>query len=290
MATVKYPTILVTGATGNVGRELVSYLAKCDCHVRIADRAPGRPLRQDTGEIVYFDFADRSSYEPALSGVDSLFLLRPPAISDVDTFIAPVIRAARDAGVTRIVFLSIQGVESTPWVPHYKIEQCIVESGVAYTFLRCGFFMQNLATTHQNEIRDDNEIVVPAGKSVTAFVDTRDIAEAAAGENAFTESAESRIFTLTGPAAITYQQAASILSETLKRNIRYRSIDPVSFMVRQRRMGKPWRFTFVMTMLYTITRFGNASEVTNDLEILLGRPPTSFERFALDYRSSWIPR
>lgn len=320
MANLQIPTVLVTGATGTVGRELVQHLAERDCHVRIADRKPARAHQPDahppsahlngTVETVYFDFADPSSYENALAGVNSLFLLRPPAISDVNTYIAPVIRTAYNAGVRRIVFLSIQGVESKPWVPHYKIEKCIVESGIAHSFLRCGFFMQNLTTMHQNEIRDDDEIVVPAGKSVTAFLDTRDIAEVAAsellcghsassgqvagelvtGETDYAVSTEDRIFTLTGPAAITYEQAVSVLSQTLGRRIRYRSPNPVSFLLRQRRMGKSWRFAFVMTMLYTITRFGNASEVTTDIERLLGRPATSFERFALDYLPSLTPR
>lgn len=322
-APTKRPTVLVTGASGTVGSELLRHLSRRECHIRIAERNPDSRMPPHgggsvigegpaTGQSIYLDFLDPASYKPALTGVNSLFLLRPPAISDVERYIAPVIRSARESGVRRIVFLSIQGVESKSWVPHHKIERHIVESGIAYTFLRCGFFMQNLATTHRREIFEADEIVVPAGRSLTAFVDTRDIAEIAAAELLEVHpepgnlkpanhdpdrgpgpaphpdpSAANRTFTLTGPKAISYFEAASVLSTTLGRTIRYRSPNVISFLFRQRRLGKPWRFAFVMTMLYTITRFGNASEVTTDAATLLGRPLRSFDQFALDYRLSW---
>ncbi|MFW6388097.1 MAG: NmrA family NAD(P)-binding protein, partial [bacterium] len=171
--------ILVTGATGTVGRDVVAELSHYDCEVIPAVRDPERT---SLANAVAFDFTDRKTHTSCLSGVDSLFLVRPPAISDVDRSIAPVLDNAARQGVSRIVFLSIQGVESMSWVPHAKIEERIRQTGIQSVFLRAGFFMQNLVAAHLAEIRDEDSIVLPAGRSRTAFVDTRDIAAVAAAE------------------------------------------------------------------------------------------------------------
>jgi uncharacterized protein YbjT (DUF2867 family) len=94
--------------------------------------------------------------------VDSLFLMRPPALTDTKRYINPLIDAAQQAGVQHIVFLSLLGAEKLSWVPHRHVETYLQGSGVAWTLLRAGFFMQNLSTIHRDQIRADKEILVPA--------------------------------------------------------------------------------------------------------------------------------
>lgn len=116
----------------------------------------------------------------AFDGVDRLFLVRPPAISDTRRHVNPAIDAARPAGVRHVVLLSLLGAEKNPILPHRRIEQHLEAAGPAWTFLRAGFVMQNLSTTHRPEIRDEGVIAVPAGRGKTSFVDARDIAAAGA--------------------------------------------------------------------------------------------------------------
>ena len=187
------PPILVTGAPGNVGTPLVERLLAAGVPVRVgahnvASAAPfargSADARADAGhagaEVVRFDMTDPSTFG-AFDGVRRMFLLRPPAIADVDGVIGPVIAAARARGVEHIVFLSIQGADRNRLVPHRAIEDELRRHGPAWTFIRASYFMQNLATTHRADIVERDEIFIPAGRrSRTAHVDARDVAAAAA--------------------------------------------------------------------------------------------------------------
>ncbi len=138
-------TILVTGATGNVGSEVVRLLVEDGAHVRAAilpTRKPRAPFDRRV-KIVPFDFGDPASHAPALDGVTKMFLMRPPAISDTKRYIDPVIAQAKASGVSQIVFLSLLGAEKNRVVPHAGIEKSILASGVPYTFLRPSFLKQD---------------------------------------------------------------------------------------------------------------------------------------------------
>ncbi|MBA3872271.1 MAG: SDR family oxidoreductase [Anaerolineae bacterium] len=282
--------ILVTGAPGNVGTEVVHELQRIGVpfrvgvhNVKTASERLGNNL-----EITHFDFLKPETYSATFKGIERMFLVRPPALSNVQRDIAPAIEAAVKAGVKQIVFLSIQGVENNRVVPHYKIEQLLLGSGVNYTFLRASFFMQNLSTTHRNEIHDHDEIALPVSHARTSFIDARDIAAVAAW--VLTEAGHTnQKYTLTGAEALDYDQVASKLSATLHRTIRYTHPSIITFIRRQLALGQKLSYTLIMTALYTITRFGNAKTVTQDVERLLGRPPIGFDQFAEDYRNSWQP-
>jgi uncharacterized protein YbjT (DUF2867 family) len=112
---------------------------------------------------VAFDFLQPETYAAAFAGQRAVFLIRPPTISDVKRYINPAVDAAVQAGVAHIVFLSLLGVEKNAFVPHHKIEAHLLASGIAYTFLRASFFMQNLSTTHREDIARHDENFVPAG-------------------------------------------------------------------------------------------------------------------------------
>src|SRR5215213_11546177 len=147
--------ILVVGALGNVGAEVVKRLQAEGRKVRAAD-IDERKLKERFGDpvgAVYFDFSKPETYEATFRGVKKMFLLRPPHITNIKRDICPSIDAAKRAGVKHVVFLSLIGIEKATFVPHYKIEQYLQEVNLGTTFLRCSFFMQNLNTTHRKEIR-----------------------------------------------------------------------------------------------------------------------------------------
>ncbi len=280
---------LVLGAPGNVGTELVNNLKVTGIPFRVGAFNPSiakETLGSDV-DIVHFDFLKSETYQQTFDGIEAMFLVRPPALANVERDIAPAINAAAEYGVKRIVFLSIQGVEKNHFVPHYKIEQLILKTGVEFTFLRCGFFMQNLSTTHATDIKYRNEIPLPVGKAKTAFIDVRDIA--AVATIALTEKRHAnQIYTLTGTEALSYNEVAEILSQALNRTIRYTNPMIPTFIFQQLRQGQKLGFTLVVTALYTITRFGNAKTITDDVSRILGRKPISFSQFARDYREIWM--
>lgn len=281
--------IVVTGAPGNVGTPVVRELVARGAPVRVA--AFNLPSAQaalgPAVEIVEFDFLRPETYAAAFAGATKLFLVRPPQLADVPRQIGPAVAAAVQAGVKQIVFLSLQGVEQNRITPHYKIEQLIRSLPVQFTFLRASFFMQNLSTTHRAEIRDRRELDVPVGKARTSFVDTGDIGAVAA--TVLTQPGhENAVYTLTGSEALTYGEVATVLSRALGQTVRYRNPTVVGFFVRQVRGGRPLGMAAVMAGLYTITRFGNAASVTEDVQQVLGRPPVTLAEFANAQRSVWL--
>ncbi len=282
--------ILVTGPTGNAGQEVVRGLLERGIAVRAALRDPARIRRPEADALstVAFDFERPDTFAAAFEGVERVFLVRPPAISDVKRFISPAIDAAAAAGVRRVVFLSLLGVEKNPVVPHRRIEAHLRQSGMAYTFLRAGFFMQNLSTVHRSDIRERNRLFVPAGSGRTSFVDVRDVAEA--GVVALTEPGhENRAYDLTGPEALRYDEVARILSRVLGRTITYPDPSVVSFIRHMRRLGHSWGSVLVMSGLYTSAKLGLAGRLADGVQQVLGRPPRSFETFARDNRACWEP-
>jgi uncharacterized protein YbjT (DUF2867 family) len=282
--------ILVTGATGNVGREVIRALQRKGTLVRAGVRNPEKTdLASEPGvEVVGFDFLDPTTFEAAFVGIKRLFLVRPPALGNVETQIAPAVWAAVQAGVEHIVFLSVQGVEDKPIIPHHKIESLIKQTGVQYTFLRAGFFMQNLSTTHRDEIRNESVIALPVGKAKTSFVDVRDLGEV--GARALTEAEHAdKSYTLTGPQSLDYAQIAQQMSRELGREIVYTDPSPFRFLWRQVNLGNTFSHALVMTALYVVTRFGNAEEVSDDVPSILGRPAIDFDQFVRDYRECWQP-
>ena len=265
--------ILVTAATGNVGSEVVKCLAHRGAQFKVLTRRE-------------FDFEKPETFLPAFHKIDKLFLVRPPSIADVNRCFKPLIATAKGIGVKHIVFLSILGADKNRIVPHRKIEDLIVGSGIPFTFLRASFFMQNLSTTHAPDIRENCEIIVPAGSGKTSFIDVRDIAAIAA--KVLTEPGhQNNAYSLTGDEALTYSDVADILSRVLGRKIVYRKPGAVKFALRMRKRGYPWMFIAVMVGIYTVARVGLAGTVTADTRTLLGRPAIRFEDFARDYREAF---
>lgn len=274
--------VAVTGPDGNVGAPLVSLLQAKGLAVRRLVRSDGK---QDPDLLSrHFDFNDPNTFRDAFEGVKALFLMRPPAISD-SKLIASAIDAAITAGVQRITFLSIQGAEKNPLVPHYAIEQHLRRTAIAWTFLRAAFFMQNLTTTHRDDIREHDDLLMPAGNGRTAFVDVRDVA-AAAAITLTGNGHVNKAYELTGSTAPTYAEVAVILSHALGRTIRY-TPSVFRFWRRMRDRGQPVPFILVMIALYTAARLGRAGHLTDDLPQLTGRPAITLEQFATDSVGLW---
>lgn len=279
--------VLVLGALGNVGAEVVKALRAAGSPVRAGDLFPEKVAQRFGGgvEAVAFDFSKPETYALAFQGIRNVFILRPPQITDIKKLMIPAMQAAKAAGVKHFVFLSLIGIEQNTMVPHYQVEQYLKTSGMSYTFLRSSFFMQNLNTVHQAEIRDSDEIFVPVGTARTSFIDVRDIGAAAAV--CLTQPGHENIaYDLTGPEGLDYYQVAALFTQVLGRQITYRNPSPAAFFLRQLRKS-PLMFALVTTWLYANTKGGMADRVTGEVKRLTGREPICLERYIQDYRACW---
>lgn len=280
--------ILVTGATGNTGFEVVQALKQKKVPLVAAVRKADEVLNLfgEQTDYVLFDMNKPETFAQALKDIKKVYLIRPPAISDSRVF-RQFVQAAHKAGVGHIVYLSVMGADKNPLIPHHTIENIILDSGIPYTFLRPSYFMQNLNTTHRDDIRLHNEIFVPAGKGKTSFIDVRDIAAVAA--MALTQEGHlNKAYELTGNEALDYYQVANILTGVLGRKITYTRPSVLRFFRGMKKRGLPPGFIMVMVALYTVARVGLAKKVTNEFGQLMKREPISFSQFAEDYKQMWM--
>jgi uncharacterized protein YbjT (DUF2867 family) len=281
--------VLVTGASGNVGALVVAGLLAAGVSVRAADVDPGRVLARFPGvPVVRFDFTDPGTWPAAFEGVEVMFLMRPPQLANIARDMAPALAAARDAGVRHTVLLSLQGAEHNRVVPHAKIEAWLQSCGRDWTFVRPSFFMENLSGVHAPDLRDRDQIIVPAGRGATAFVAAADVAAVALAALLDPDAHRNRAWTPTGPEALTYTQVAQILSAELGRPIRYTRPGALRYAWHARQaLGMPAGMVAVTTAIYTVARLGRAAGLTDDVRAVTGREPMSFAAWAHQHRQAW---
>ena len=267
--------LFVMGASGRVGGALVHALDG-RLPLRCAGRGPGG---------VPFDLLDPATFDAALDGVTSVFLMRPPQIASGAAF-RPFLDACTARGIARMAVLSVKGAERNRVLPHHGMEQEVMRRGFEWTMLRPADFMQNLETVHRADIRERGQIAVPAGRGASAFIDVADVGAVAA--KVLTEDGHAgHGYTLTGPEALTFTQVARIMSEVLCRQITYAPPWIAQFIARRRQEGTPLGMALVMTALYSVQRFGGAAEVTDDLIRLLGRPAGDLRSYVARRRTVW---
>ena len=279
--------ILVTGASGNVGKAVVASLLKRGEPLVAALPTQAAVTDWQQTPAVLFDFGNQQTWEAALDDSDAVFLLRPPAIADVKTYLFPFIDACLRRDIKHLVFLSLQGVQFNIFTPHHKVESYMRRREVPYTFIRPNFFMQNLSTIYAADIKNNSELYLPAGNGKTAFIDVRDIGEVVATVMKKSEHIR-KAYTLSGPEALTYWQVAGILSDVLQRNITYKNPNVKDYVQRLQSNQFPPDYINVQKMLYFVVRHNFSASTKSDVTALLGRPPTSFEQFARDYQNTWL--
>ncbi|BCA86865.1 NAD(P)-dependent oxidoreductase [Enterococcus saigonensis] len=284
--------ILVTGASGNVGKYVAEYVLKNEQQVTVAG-VHTKVLQDMFGEdpnarIVHFDFTDSKTYAEALQDVETVFIMRPPHLGNpADLY--PFIDALKDSGHIKLVsFLSLIGIEHNPVPPHYKIEKYIEKSNVPYCHIRPSFFMQNISGVHAFEIKHFNNIVVPVKKALTSFIDAEDIGEITAKVLCEPEKHQNNAYSITGGQAIDYYEVAMILSEILGRKIQYSNPSPrlaKEYWLTIRGLDK--EYATVMEMLYMMTRLGTAKKVTTTFHDVMGKNPRTFKEFAHKNIKAW---
>ena len=282
-------TLLVTGAAGNVGGAVVDAAVALGLAATACDRDPTRLQGRwpSAVRLVRFDFEDPASWPDAVRGQSRLFLLRPPAMTDVASTLNPFADAARKAGVEHVVFLSVAGVERNRWVPHRAVEDHLRSAAIPHTNLRPGFFAQNLGGAYRRDIIEDDRIYVPAGRGLVNWIDVRDIAEAAAMILHSPQAHRGQNYTLTGPGPVAWTSVAATLSEVCARPIRYVPASVVGYVVHQRRRGLPAAAIAVQTLLHVLLRFGQGATVEPTLARLLGRPGRSVHDYIREHALLW---
>lgn len=278
--------ILVTGATGSNGTEILKRLARRNVQVRamVRDRDRARAIALPNVEVVAGDFDRPETLLGALAGVDRAFLLTNSSERAQAQQIA-FVDAAKQSGVEHIVKLSQFGADANSPVRflryHAAVEAAIQASGMAYTFLRPNLFMQGLLN-FRTPIATQNTFYAAASDAKVSTVDVRDIALVAAAS--LTETGhEGKIYDLTGPEALTHTEMAESLSNALGRQIAFVDVSPEAMHDTLLSAGFPvWQADGLLED-YAHYRLGEAAAIASGVHDAIGKNPRSFEEFARDY-------
>ncbi|AUI72324.1 SDR family oxidoreductase [Companilactobacillus alimentarius] len=284
--------ILIIGANGNIGFPLVQNLSQ-NHNIKVV--AGVHNIKKDQEklasipdlELRHFDFLDSSTFESALTDVAKIFFVRPPQLAQPEKDMLPFLKYVQEQQLKQVVFISLFGVEKNPRTPHHKIEALIEELNLPYTFIRPSFFMQNLNTTHREDIVKNHDLFIPAGKSKTSFIDTRDIADVAAIALLDDKYLHQKL-NITGPQALTYYEIAEVMTQVLGTKITYSKPSLLKFRHTMLKRGMKKDFVNVMVMLYLITQLGNAKTVTDETERILGHSPRNIANYVKDYREYFL--
>ena len=283
-------TILVTGATGTIGRQVVDQLVQRGATVRALVRDPAKAAFPAGVDVVRGDLLDVDALRGALRGVSTLFLLNA-VVPDEFTQALVALNLAREAGVERIVYLSVIHSDLYVNVPHFAgkfgVERMIERMGFGATILRPAYFMQNDLTV-KDVVLGHGVYPMPLGARGLAMIDTRDIGEIAALALLRREQADGPLplerINLVGPDTLTGSAVAALWADVLGRPVAYGGDDGAAFEQNLRQFMPSWMAYDMRLMGARFASDGMLPEAgdVERLQALLGRPLRSYRDFAIE--------
>ena len=282
--------ILVTGAGGNVGRPLIDELAAAGVPTRAAYRSTDKAARANAAglDAVTVDYARPESLPPALDGVDAVFLLATGVAGQIEGE-TNVVRAAKAAGVQRIVKLSVFGAAEEEFGfarTHRPVERGIEASGLAWTFLRPASYMQNFTNFMAPTIRSQHAIYTLIPDAVFNHVDTRDVARAAAAVLT-REGHDGQAYTLTGPRSFSYRDAARTIGDVTGTPVQVVALRESVARAGMKAHGVPDVYADHLVDLDRWYESGKGDQQSSSIRDITGREPTSFESFVKEFAAEF---
>lgn len=274
--------ILVTGATGTTGAEVVRQLTAAGHTVRVLvhNAEAAKKLPQKNVEIAKGDYDDAANLAQAFKGIESVYALTPVNPKQV-VWMRDLIDAAKRAGVKR--FVKQSGMTAGPDSPsalirdHGQSDDYLRKSGLSYTILRPNSFMQNLFWSIDS-IKHQGAFYQPTGEAKQSVIDVADVAAVAV--KALTEKGhENKIYALTGPESLTYHQMAEKIGRVIGKPVRYVPVPPEAAEKSMTDSGMPAWLAHNVAEFFGSVATGAYAGTTGDVERVLGRPPTTFDQF-----------
>lgn len=275
--------ILVVGANGTVGSEIVKILKADGQRVRIAT---SKSVSAGDAEKVQVNLATGTGIKTAFAGVDKAFLLSPPGFADHYAILSPLIQEAKRQGLKKVVLMTAMGADAVETSPFRRAEIELEKSGLTYNILRPNWFMQNFHTFWIQGILAQGKILLPAGKAKTSFIDARDIS-AVAAKLLTTGRFDNQALDLTGAEAIDHDAVAKMISHAANRSVRYEEIQPQELKQGLLAAGLPEDYANFLVLIFGFLREGYAERTTGNVKAILGREPIAFQQYVSDHKGAW---
>lgn len=285
------PIIVVSGATGTTGKEVVKQLSQIkDIKVRAAVHSleKAKELHGNV-EVVQMEYEQPETVLAAFAGATKLYLVPPSDPNRDRAQLAPImIEAAKKAGIQYIVLISAIGIDREPVLPtdqvsYLDVEEKVANSGINYTILRASWFNQNfISPVFFGPQIQQGILTLPVGEGKTGWIDTRDIAAVAA--KVLTQTGhENKLYNLTGPELLTTSEVTDVLSRVAGREIKFIDIPEEAYAQAVRNFGVREETIQKMLDLMRKWRLNVHDFITQDVEQITGKKPISFEQFAIDH-------
>jgi uncharacterized protein YbjT (DUF2867 family) len=267
---------LIIGANGNLGHEIAIQLSKTE-KVKAGIRNENNFLTTKNVKNVVFDYDKSETFNQALHGVNKVFLQAPPLDAQAYERLTPFINTLKEKGINRVVFNSAWGVDHNEEAPLRKIERKLINEGFDYTFTRPNFFIENFTSGFASHpLQNDHVIVHNAGDAKLTFVSTQDIAEVVV--DAFKDDKHiGKAYNLSGKEALSHQDVADFFSKKMNTAIHIVSLSPEDMKAGAMENGLPESVADYLVMLYNIASEGHMAHMSDDIKIVLGREPKTFE-------------
>jgi len=265
---------LVLGGTGKTGRRVVERLAARGLPVRIGSRTEEPP----------FDWEDRATWAPALSGVGAVYLTYYPdlAVPGAVDAVRSLVDLAVARGVRRLVLLSGRGEDEAQLA-----EQVVHASGVDWTIVRASWFSQNFSENYLVDPVLGGEVILPTGDIGEPFIDADDIADVAVA--ALTEDGHTgQIYEVTGPRLLTFAEAVAEIARATGREIRYVQVSPEEFAAALAEQDVPTDLVWLLNYLFTTVLDGRNAHLTDGVHRALGREPRDFSDYAREAAATGV--
>ncbi len=274
--------LLITGASGTIGRALVAQLQARGAEFAVMSSKPG-PAK------VLGDFADPASLRRAFAGVQTLFLLFPFTLESVE-LARNAVEAAQAAGVKHIVRSSGAGAQAGSPIAvadlQGRIDALIEASGIPFTLLRPNGFMQNWVNFYAGQIKAGS-YAAPNGDGGISVIDVRDIAEVAAAVLTHPAAHANRIYTLTGGEALTTAQQLAAIAQASGRSLRYDDVTEAQAEAGLRAWGLSDGMVALYASLSHVYKQGWAAGLSPDVERITGHAPRRFADFVAENLAVW---
>lgn len=275
--------ILILGSSGTVGGALAQQLSAAgETVVRATSKKDNLQADQ-----VHFDLLQGTGLEAALEGVDRAFLMIPPGYTNQDVLIAPVIAAAVERGLKKVVLMTAMGANADPNSPLRKAELAVEQSGLPYNIIRPNWFMQNFHTFWIQGILEQGKIFLPLGDAKGSLIDARDIA-AVAAKLLTSDTFANRDFDLTGSESLNHDEVATLLSQATGKTITYQDVTPETMREGLLAAGLPADYTEFLLTILSFFKLGYSAAVLPTVQEITGQAPITFAQYAQDYRQAWL--
>jgi uncharacterized protein YbjT (DUF2867 family) len=279
---MKQDLILVVGASGMVGMELVKVL-----------KSKGHAVRTTTSKepkdasSVQVNLATVEGLHRAFEGVTKAFFLSPPGYADQYKILSPLIQEAKRRGLQKVVLMTAMGANAVETSPFRRAEIDLEKSGLNYNIIRPNWFLQNFNTFWIQGIREQGKILLPAGEAKTSFIHAKDISEVAAKLLTSDQFAR-KDFDLTGPLALTHAEAAAAISNGTGRKVGYQDISPEVFRLGLLSAGLPADYVEVLVMIMGYLKEGYAERSTESVKEILGRAPLGISEYVQENKAAFL--